>query len=415
VDDAVTIDDLARPTFSPEVADVLVAMDAMADGCPLDAAALHARASAETGLTDFGPRDYEERLGVLLDALRSVDGLAPYGRVTFHAQLVQLLRNRLLLVDLLARHPEIRERELAAPIVIAGLPRTGTTHMHNLLAADPGLRTLPYWESLEPVPLPAEAGAEPDPRRERTELAVGFLNQLLPLFPLMHEMTADHVHEEIQLLAIDFSTMFFETLAPVPAWEAYYRSHDQTPHYRFLRLVLQALAFERGGDRWVLKSPQHLEQLPVLTSVFPDATVVLTHRDPADVVLSMVTMITYCARSFTRSVDVTGMARRWADRIADLLGACLRDRAVLAPDRSIDLRFDDVLADELGAVRAVYGVAGRAWSAPTEELLAGYLADHPRGRLGRIDYRFEDVGLDREELDERFADYRAAFLADRSG
>ena len=111
----------------------------MARDCPLDADVLHAKAIAETGLTDFGPDDYRERLDVYLAALREIDGLHGPGIVNFHAQLLQWLKNRLLLNDLLTRHPEIHDIELLPPVVIAGLPRTGTTHLHNLLAARPDL------------------------------------------------------------------------------------------------------------------------------------------------------------------------------------------------------------------------------------------------------------------------------------
>ena len=222
------ITDLAEPQFTAEVHEMLEVMATMGAGCALDAAALHEQAVAETGLDDFGDRDYEARLDVLLGALRDVPGLTAVGILSFHSQVLQLLKNRLLLADLLTREPQILEIELAPPIVIAGLPRTGTTHLHQLLATDTRLRTLPYWESLEPFPLAAEVGIEPDPRRTRTETSVWFMNQAMPLFPLMHEMTTDHIHEEIQLLAIDFSTMFFESIASIPAWEAYYRAHDQT-------------------------------------------------------------------------------------------------------------------------------------------------------------------------------------------
>ena len=161
------------------------------------------------------------------------------GIVNHHAQLLQWLKNRLLLTDLLARHPEIHDIELLPPLVIAGLPRTGTTHLHNLLAAAPTFRTMPYWESNEPFPLPAEAGIEPDPRKARMDVAVQVINLVMPHFPLMHEMTTDHVHEEIQLLANDFSTMLFETLAHVPRWRDYYMAHDQTSHYEYLRDAAQ--------------------------------------------------------------------------------------------------------------------------------------------------------------------------------
>jgi len=410
VSDAIHIDDLAAPRFTPEADEVRAAMAAMAEACPLDSAALHRQACDETGLVDFGPRDYQERLDVLLDALRDVDGLTPAGAVGFYAQLLQLLKNRLLMTDLLARHPEIHEIELAPPVIIAGLPRTGTTHLHNLLSSTSTFRTLPYWESLEPFPLASEVGIEPDPRRARTDTAVWFINQALPLLPLMHEMTTDHVHEEIQLLAIDFSTMYFETLALVPAWTAYYRAHDQTPHYRFLRTTLQALQFLRGGGPWLLKSPQHLEQFPVLAEVFGDATVVVTHRDPVSVVVSMATMVAYTARLPAEPVDPIGQGRAWADRIEVMLAACVRDRDRLAPDRSIDVRFAEFMADDLATARRVHELAGLPLGDADEQAMADYLAGHRRGRLGRIDYRAADVGLDEDELRRRFAFYTERFL-----
>lgn len=408
--DAIHIDDLAHPRFTPEVEEIRQTMSAMAVGCDLNSRTLHRQATEETGLDDFGPRDYEERLEVLLGALGDIDHLSATGRLGYHSQVLQLLKNRLLLFDLLCRRPEVRDIGLAPPIVIAGLPRSGTTHLHNLLAADSNFRTLPYWESVEPFPLSSEIGIEPDPRRTRTDAAVWFMNEAMPLFPLMHEMTTDHVHEEIALLAIDFSTMLFETLGHVPNWTAYYRSHDQTPHYEFLRLTLQALQNLRGGRRWLLKSPQHLEQLPVLARVFPGATIVLTHRDPVPVVVSMATMTAYTARMHLDEVDAPRIGRYWADRIEELLRACVRDREVLAPERSLDVSFDDFMADALATARRVYELASEPWTREAEADLRGYLAGHERGRLGTIDYRAGDVGLDVHELEHRFGFYVERFL-----
>src|SRR6476646_4021176 len=342
---AVHLDDLAEPRFSPEAEPLRQMMGAMAAECPLDAGVLHAKAAADTGLDDFGADDYRERLDVSLAALQDISGMHDAGVVNFHAQLLQWLKNRLLLTDLLTRHPEIHDIELAPPVVIAGLPRTGTTHLHNLLAAAPTFRTIPYWESNEQFPLPSEAGVEPDPRRTRMDLAVQVMNLLMPYFPLMHEMTADHVHEEIQLLANDFSTMLFETLAHVPRWRDYYMAHDQTSHYTYLKTQLKAMQFLRGGRRWLLKSPQHLEQVPVLDKVFPDVIVIFTHRDPAPVTLSMLAMITYTARMYCSPVPVNDIARTWVDRLALMLGALVRDREAIPPERSIDVRFDEFMAD----------------------------------------------------------------------
>ena len=295
--------------------------------------------------------------------------------------------------------------------MIAGLPRTGTTHLHNLLGAAPTFRTIPYWESNEPFPLPAEMGIEPDPRRVRMDMAVEFMNTVMPHFPLMHEMTTDHVHEEIQLLANDFSSMLFETLGHVPRWRDYYLGHDQTPHYQHLATQLKALQFLRGGRRWLLKSPQHLEQLPVLNKVFPGVVVVITHRDPVPVVLSMLAMLAYTARMHCSPVPVHDIAATWIDRLELMLNALIRDRDVLPAERSIDLRFDEFMADEIGAASCIYDLAGEPMPDDARNAIAGYLAGHQRGRLGRIATSAEMFGLDENDVHARFTPYAERFLA----
>jgi hypothetical protein len=407
----VRLEDLAEPRFSAEAQQILDVMAAMAPGCALDADALHAKASADTGLNDFGPEDYRERLDVYLAALREIGGLHAAGVVNFYGQLLQLLKNRLLLTDLLSRHPEIDDIELAPPVVIAGLPRTGTTHLHNLLAAPPTFRTMPYWESVEPFPLPQEAGVEPDPRRARMDVAVSVINTVMPHFALMHEMTTDHVHEEIQLLANDVSTMLFETLGEVPRWRDYYRTHDQTPHYECLARQLKAMQFLRGGRRWLLKSPQHLEQVPVLDRVFPGSIVVFTHRDPVPVALSMIAMITYSARMHRSPVPVEQIADSWIDRLDQMLTALVRDRDTIGPQRSIDMRFNDFMADEAGAAERVYALAGEPFTEEARTAVAGYLAGHQRGRLGNVETSYEMFGLTEDDLRSRFAPYVERFLA----
>ncbi|OBI93662.1 hypothetical protein A5660_13505 [Mycobacterium alsense] len=407
----VRLTDLAQPRFGADAQQILDMMAALAPDCPLDSAALHARASADTGLDDFGPDDYRERLDVYLAALRDIDGLHAAGVVNFYGQLLQLLKNRLLLTDLLNRHPEIDDIALRPPVVIAGLPRTGTTHLHNLLAAAPTFRTMPYWESVEPFPLRAEAGVEPDPRRARMDVGVGVINTVMPHFPLMHEMTTDHVHEEIQLLANDFSTMLFETLADVPRWREYYQAHDQTPHYEYLARQLKAMQFLRGGRRWLLKSPQHLEQVPVLDRVFPGGIVVFTHRDPVPVALSMIAMITYSARMHRSPVPVRQIAQYWVDRLEEMLAALVRDRDTLGPERSVDIRFDEFMADELGVAERVYALAGEPFTDDARAGVAGYLAGHRRGRLGNVETSPEMFGLHEDALRARFAPYVDRFLA----
>ena len=386
-------------------------MASVAPDCALDADALHAKAIADTGLDDFGPDDYRERLDVYLAALRDIDDLHAPGTVNFFSQMSQWLKNRLLLADLLTRHPEIHDIELLSPVVIAGLPRTGTTHLHNLLGQAPNFRTLPYWESFEPFPLPAEAGMQPDPRAARMDVAVQVMNMLMPHFVLMHEMTTEHVHEEIQLLANDFSTMFMETLAHVPRWTDYYLAHDQTSTYEYLATQLKALQFLRGGRRWLLKSPQHLEQLPVLDKVFPGMAVVCTHRDPVPVAISMVAMLVYSARMHRSQVPVEEIAAAWMDRLEIMLAALIRDRGVIAPERSIDVRFADFMADELGVAEQVFALVDEPVTEEARAAMADYVANHQRGRLGRVETSCEMFGLDEDELRARFAPYVERFLA----
>jgi hypothetical protein len=396
---AVTIDDLAVPRYSDDVRAILDFMEEAGSQLTLEPAALLSSARSETGLDDFGADDFVKRLGVLCSAMREEGGFNGAGIMQQHVFILGLLKNRLLIEDLVRRHPEVLDERIVAPIIICGLPRTGTTHLHNLMSADPALRSLPYWESLEPV-LPAqeipEAGAM-DPRLARTEMALSFLNTALPYFNRMHEMTVEHTHEEIQLLAIDFSTMLFETTAPMPTWRDAYLSRDQRPTYAYLLKVLKVLQWLRGGTRWVLKTPQHLEQFPALVDTFPDATFVVTHRDPVSVTSSMVMMIAYTARLTRDRVDLHGMGAYWADRLERMLRRCAEERDALPADRTIDVRFDEFMADDLAMVTRVYDLARQPLDGRAKESMASFMATHPRGLHGAVTYDLAQFGIDARE------------------
>lgn len=402
------IDDWCDPVFAPDIAELRASLVPVAAGIDLVPERIVADASTATGLSDLGTGGdpgWHDRLEVLLRALRGEADLGAWGTVSNHGLLVQLVRNRLLLTDLLTRHPEIHDIPVQRPIVVLGLPRTGTTHLHNVLAADPALRSLPYWEALEPVVAP---GA-PDERRAATAFALDVVNRSMPLFVRMHEMTTDHAHEEIQLLAIDLSSMLFETIAPMPSWRDHYLGRDQTPTYRYLRTVLQALTFLRGGDRWVLKSPQHLEQIPALLAVFPDATFVVTHRDPVAVTGSVLTMLAYAARMATDHPDPRGVAAYWAPRIEQLLGACLRDHELLPPARTVHVRLPDLVAGDLAVVRRIYDAAGQPFDDRAEAAIGAYVRTHPQGRHGTVEVDWSVFGVDPEERRSALAPYAAAF------
>ncbi len=406
----IRLDDLAAPRFSDEARAVLDAGAALADDLELTPERLCADALDRAGgAADFGPDGWQEPLEVLCTSLRGEAGLSRFGTVSMHAQLVQLLTNRLLVERYLREHPDALDTPVARPIIVAGLPRTGTTHLHNLIAADPALRSLPYWEAVEPLPAPGDDPASIEPRVERCAFGLDMSQLWIPEMQRMHEMTPWHTHEEIHLLALDCSTLLFDTLAPMPTWRAHYRAADQTPHYRYLHRVLQVLQHTRGGDRWVLKSPQHLEQLGPLSTVFPDATFVLTHRDPGDVTVSMLTMLAYAARMHLERPDPVAISAYWQPLLADLLTSCVRDRDLLPAERSIDVRFDEFMADETGTVAAVYALAGQPLDDRAIAAHAEYLATHARNRHGAVIYEPERIGVDPAAVRARLADYCERF------
>lgn len=406
----IRLTDLAEPGFPEAALPMRQGLAGYGATLALTPEALLQTATERTGLNDWGDTAFRERLDVLCAALRDEAGLSDAGTAIAFEQLVGNLVNRLRLQDLIVAHPEIDDVPIERPIIICGLPRTGTTHLHNLIAADPALRYLPYWESLEPVATPGED--DPQARRDRCAAGLDLVDTAMPEFKRMHEMTVDHAHEEIQLLANDISGMLFETTYYLPSFAAHYKSHDQTASYAYLKRTLQSLQWLRGGTRWVLKSPQHLEQFPVLLATFPDAIFVVTHRDPVEVTQSMATMISYAARMGCDHPDPAKISAYWFERAADLLGGCLRNRDVLPAAQSIDVRFEDFMADEEGTLARIYELAGQPLDAAARAAMARFRLEHPRGRHGGVDYRPADLGLDPDVIATRLGDYRSRFVAD---
>lgn len=404
------IDDLREPVLTPMQQMVLDGFSGVEVELSTDAVLGDAR--ERTGLADFGPDDFRERLSVWCQAAAEDVGLGPMGKARLFGDMVRYASNRLRFHDLLKRHPEILDVEIRAPIIIAGLPRSGTTHLVNLIAADTRLRSLPYWESLEPFPDASApvAPKEQDPRYLKCAGEHQMLEQVAPLLKNMHDLAPDHVHEEIEVGAIDFSTYLPEWLAVVPRWRDYYYAHDQRPHYAYMKNVLKALQWLRGPDRWILKSPQHMEQLGPLIETFPDATVAITHRDPVSVVASAITMLTYGDRLRRTEVDPPAVAAYWADRVEHLLRACVRDRDLLPGGQSIDVLFHEFMGDDVAMVRRIYEVADLPMTEGARASLDAYMASNPRGKHGRIVYDLlGDFGVDPASLRKRFDFYYERF------
>jgi hypothetical protein len=378
----------------------------------LDIDGLVAEARGATGLSELGDATLRARLGAQVDAVEADTGLSGLGRFIIRQRLVGLLKARLRLEDFLARHPEAGEVELEPPVIVVGLPRSGTTHLVNLLAADSRFRSMPWWEVIEPTPVLGEGPGRDgvDPRYGRCLATYEVSKTVAPLAAVMHDRPPWSIEEECELVDLDLCSYVLEWHARVPRWRDHYLGLDQRAHYAFLRRELQVLTYLRGPNRWVLKSPQHLEQLGPLLETFPDATIAFTLRDPVAVLQSAITMLAYGDRLRRVAVEPDELAGYWVDRIERLLRAAVRDAHLIADGRRVDVEFGVFMADDLGMATTILGAAGLECTDRSRSELAAYLAGNPRGRDGRVVYDLRgDFGLDPADLYDRFAFYFEAF------
>jgi hypothetical protein len=402
----IDITDLRRPSLTAIQQQALAG--AAAYPLKFSESAILDAARSETGLQDFGAMDFTERLNVWLQAIGEDVDASDIARVNLHQMCVRYAATRLRIEDMIHRYPEILKIHIDRPIIVAGLPRSGTTHLLGLISADSRLRSLPWWEATAPVPLPGEAAprGKTDPRWVRADQGWRGYDALLPYMKLMHEFSPDHISEDIELQAVNFSSYLLEWLAHVPRWRDYYFSHDQSGTYAYLKRGLQVLTYMHGPNRWVLKCPQHLEQLPVLKKTFPDATFVLTHRDPVASIQSAITMSCYAARVFRRHIDTQGYRDYWIDRYQRLLKRCVADRDCLPEAQTLDVYFHEWTRDPDTILRDIYRRADLPLTDGTLAELHAYLKAHEHGAGGKITYHLRrDFGISAEEMRSKFDFY----------
>jgi hypothetical protein len=351
---------------------------------------------------------FGDRLRAHVAAIEADDGLRQLTRSTLRQRVVRLVRNRLSLTELIKRYPEIESIPIEKPFIVVGMPRSGTTHLVNLIAADPRRRSLPYWESQDPIPA---RGQGPDifgvdPRYARAKAEHAALMASAPVVAAMHDRFPEAIEEEVELLDLDLAGYVLEWHARVPDWRDYYLGLDQTRHYAYLKKVLQALTFLRGPHTWILKSPQHCEQLGPLMANFPDATVAFTHRDPVAVVQSAITMMAYSDRLRRTSIDPGWLLDYWTDRVHRLLSACVRDRDLVPSERSIDINFHQLNGNEIPLLDELYRRAGVEVTPKVRKRFQHYLDGNPRGKHGRIRYDLQrHFGVSADELRGHFGFY----------
>lgn len=377
----------------------------------LDPASLMAAAEETTGLLDFGEPSFREPLAMLVDSIQREANLHPVGKLITRTRLVSTLANRARVEEQYRRHPEIANESVSRPIVIAGLQRTGTTLLHRMLASYRKLRALASWEALSPAPLDASGGY--DARRaqaEQSEMALGYL---APDFFAIHPVEANAPEEDVLLLDLSFRSTVAEATLDVPSFSRWLEQQDQTPAYRALERAMKLLLFQRKSvpnARWVLKTPHHLEWLDVLLSVFPDALVVWTHREPRETIPSFCSMVAHGRGVFSDQVDPRAVGAHWSKKIYRMVERGMAAREAAGERHFIDVRYEDLVRDPLGEAKRIYAAADLPFDRETQDGMKDLLRKQKKDRFGHHVYRAEDFGLTSNGIDDALAKYRAKYL-----
>lgn len=367
----------------------------------LDADRLIDRAERRTGLAAWGSPDVRGPLRVLADALEDEARLNPLGRTIVHRDLDEQLAKRLRLEDLWRRQPEILARPVDRPLIVAGMPRSGTTLLHRLLALEPTARAPRLWELQWPIP---PAGRR-DPRPARARRAVGFLPALAPELAAAHEATADGPEECNPLFSPAFMSPHFGFIARVPGYLAWLAGQDMDATYGHYRRMLQLLSWRRPPARWVLKAPAHSAALGSLLRALPDAQVVLLHRDPARVVPSACSLAAGLRRILSDHLDPAELGAELADHLADSFDRAIAAHAEFGPGRILPVAYDDLVRDPVGTLRRVHAHFDLPFDPVTYDRARGWLAAHPQHKHGVHRYGLDQFGLTPAGVARRFASY----------
>jgi hypothetical protein len=381
----------------------------------LDLAAIVAEANAKAGRDRFDDESFLPPLARLLESLDREAELHTEGRATQHARIVESLVMRHVLEEHEARHPEIRDEEIGAPLVIVGLARTGTTMLHRLLSRDPALHSARWWEVRFPAPFPGWDWQAADPRIAAAHEQVDWILANQPVLAAIHPWDAEGPDEEIMLMEHAFLSHVPESSANLPSYRAWLDRQDLRPAYALLHRLLRFLQWQkrrRGetAERWVLKTPMHLGSLDLLIETFPGARVIQTHRDPLETLPSVASMYYALWGLATEEPDALEVGRQCLDRYAGTQRRCLAARERLPADAFVDVRYRDVARDPIGVVRQIYETVDRPLTPAAEAAMAAWVKANPREYRPPHEYSMETFGLTREAIEREFAEYRARFI-----
>jgi hypothetical protein len=369
-------------------------------------------ARATTGLDDFGPDDFREGLGVYCRSVAEEAQLNEVGALAVRSAVLANLVQRLRVVDWAARHDDVTTgpgAAITAPLVVIGMFRAGTTFLGNLLDQDPGNRSLLRWESGDAVPPPAPADHRSGPRVDAARAEVEMLEALNPAMATVHHEDADGPTECIAVMSQDFKSLSWEAIANVPGYGRWLLDADHRSAYAHHRRVLQVLQHGGVRGRWTLKSPHHALALDALVAEYPDARLVLVHRDPPVVGASVCSLIRTFSGTFSDADHLSYIATHWPDVLATSIERIEAFRAARPDVPIVDVQHADLVARPVETVAAIYDAVGgsspRPLSAPARTAMTAFVAAHDPRRHGVHRYDLGDFGLDRAAVLDRFAPY----------
>jgi Sulfotransferase family len=371
---------------------------------------LEGGARAATGLDDFGSAYYREGLERTVAALNTEAELNDLGRVIQHATISNALIQRLKIVECLRQHPEIVDQEIAGPVVVLGLPRTGTTALSQLVCADPQFRSLRTWESQAPTPPPESATQHSDPRIAAAAEGIAMIEQMFPEFRTMMNSEPEAATECQDLMGMSFRTFHFDGVVRVPGYVEWLLQADMRETYTFHRDVLKLLQWHCKPNLWHLRTPVHMFALDAFVEAYPNAKFLWSHRDPAKVLGSVCSLISY-VRSW--SSDRTDRCELGAEQLAWWAEGVRRAMAFRknAGDRFVDVSFADLQRNPVDTVATAYRQLGLDFSDPARDRVAQWAGRHEPGHRGTHTYELADYGLTDAQVRDAFADYLSAYDA----
>ena len=373
-------------------------------------------AAAKAKHDAFGDDWFLEPLGVLVTALNDEADLSEMGQQMTERRLTALLVDRLRLRQLQKDHPEILDVDVHVAAEICGLPRTGSTLLHRLLAASPQLTSTLSWECSYPIPFPGE-GPDSEIRKANAKKMMDLFLSLSPDFGDIHTVVWDGPEEDVLLLDRSFTAMSWDSFYWVPTYGIWLRSFDQSKAYDELRQWLQVLQWQtlsnkgasREGKKWVLKSPHHLTAADTVLDTFPECKIVMTHRSPTSAIPSYASMVQAMSSQYSDTPDPKKIGPYWNDRFRECLSGFAEVRS-RRPDRFVDVPFKATVSEPLETAKAVMAGLGLTVGPQDLQAFEDYLEVNQKERHGSHNYTAEDFGLSTEKLEADFAFYREAYL-----